>query len=91
MPLARRLPKRGFHNPFRTEYQVVNLWSLERFEAGTRVDANVLRESGLVRGKKKIKILASGEFSKALTVRADAFSRQAREKITAAGGVAEVG
>ncbi len=91
MPLARRLPKRGFHNPFRTEYQVVNLWSLERFDAGTRVDANVLRESGLVRGRKKIKILASGEFTKALTVRADAFSRQAREKIIAAGGVAEVG
>ncbi len=91
MPLARRLPKRGFHNPFRTEYQVVNLRSLERFEAGTRVDAEVLRRSGLVRGKKKIKILANGELAKALTVRADAFSRQAREKITAAGGVAEVG
>ncbi len=91
MPLARRLPKRGFHNRFRTEYQVVNLRSLERFEAGTRVDADMLRESGLVRGKKKIKILANGEFTKALTVRADAFSRQAREKITAAGGVAEGG
>jgi large subunit ribosomal protein L15 len=91
MPLARRLPKRGFHNPFRTEYQVVNLGSLERFEAGTRIDADVLRASGLVRGRKKIKILASGECTKALTVRADAFSRQAREKITAAGGVAEVG
>ena len=91
MPLARRLPKRGFHNPFRTEYQVVNLRSLERFEAGTRIDADVLRASGLVRGRKKIKILASGVCTKALTVRADAFSWQAREKITAAGGVAEVG
>ena len=90
MPLARRLPKRGFHNPFRTEYQVVNLGSLERFEAGTRIDADVLRASGLVRGRKKIKILANGACTKPLTVRANAFSRQAREKITAAGGMAEV-
>ncbi len=89
MPLSRRLPKRGFHNPFRTEYQVVNLHSLERFEAGATVDSGVLRQSGLVQGKKKIKILAMGDLTKALTVKADAFSQQAREKIVALGGSAE--
>ena len=90
MPLARRLPKRGFRNPFRTEYQVVNLRSLERFESGTTVDADVLRTAGLVRGKKKIKILALGDLTKAITIKADAFSKQAREKIVALGGSAEV-
>ncbi len=89
MPLARRLPKRGFHNPFRIEYQVVNLYSLERFEAGTAVDSGVLRQSGLVKGKKKIKILGMGDLTKALTVKADAFSQQARQKIVALGGSAE--
>jgi large subunit ribosomal protein L15 len=89
MPLSRRLPKRGFHNPFRTEYQVVNLYSLERFEAGATVDSGVLRQSGLVQGKKKIKILGMGDLTKALTVKADAFSQQAREKIVALGGSAE--
>jgi large subunit ribosomal protein L15 len=91
MPLARRLPKRGFHNPFRTEYHVINLGSLERFAAGAVIDANSLREAGLVRGQeKRIKILADGELTKALTVKAQAFSKQAREKITALGGSVEV-
>lgn len=91
MPLARRLPKRGFRNPFRTEYQVVNLRGLERFEAGAAVDTHVLRTAGLARGKKKIKILALGELTKAINIKADAFSKQAREKIVALGGSAEVG
>jgi large subunit ribosomal protein L15 len=90
MPLTRRLPKRGFRNPFREEYQVLNLSALERFDAGSVIDANLLREVGLVRGKKKIKILADGEFTKALTVRAHAFSQKAREKITMLGGSVEV-
>jgi large subunit ribosomal protein L15 len=91
MPLARRLPKRGFHNPFRAEYHVINLRSLERFAAGSVIDANSLREAGLVRGQeKRIKILADGELTKALTVKAQAFSKQAREKITALGGSVEV-
>jgi large subunit ribosomal protein L15 len=81
MPLSRRLPKRGFRNPFRTEYQVVNLGSLER---------TALKDAGLIRGKKRIKILADGEFTKALTVKAHAFSGKAREKIAALGGSAEV-
>ena len=92
MPLSRRLPKRGFHNPFRQEYAVINLGSLERFEAGSVVDLDVFRQTGLVGGRKgKVKILAKGELTKALTVRAHAFSAQAREKITALGGTAEVG
>ena len=92
MPLSRRLPKRGFHNPFRQEYAVINLGSLERFEDGTVVDLDTFRQSGLVRGRnKKVKILAKGELTKALTVKAQAFSAQAREKITALGGTAEVG
>ncbi len=92
MPLSRRLPKRGFHNPFRQEYTIINIGSLERFEAGSVVDLDVFRQSGLARGRQcKVKILAKGELTKALTVRAHAFSAQAREKITALGGTAEVG
>ena len=92
MPLSRRLPKRGFHNPFRKEYAIVNLGSLERFDAGATVDADALRERGLVRGRKqKVKILAKGDLGKALTVRADAFSAKAREIIVARGGTAETG
>ena len=65
---------------------------LERFEAGSVVDLDVFRQTGLVAGRKaKVKILAKGELTKALTVRAHAFSAQAREKITALGGTAEVG
>lgn len=92
MPLSRRLPKRGFHNPFREEYSIINLGSLERFETGAVIDLEVFRSTGLVRGrKKKVKILAKGELTKALTIKAHAFSAQAREKITALGGAAEVG
>ena len=92
MPLSRRLPKRGFHNPFRTEYAIVNLGSLERFEAGAVVDREALLQAGLIRSRKnKVKILGKGELTKGLTVRAHAFSAQAREKITERGGTAEVG
>jgi len=92
MPLSRRLPKRGFHNPFREEYSIINLGSLERFETGAVIDLEVFRSMGLVRGrKKKVKILAKGELTKALTIKAHAFSAQARKKIAALGGSAEVG
>ena len=92
MPLHRRVPKRGFHNPFRVEYEVVNLDLLaERFDAGTVVTPELLREEGLVaRGKALIKILARGDIGKKLTVRAHKFSGKASEKLTAAGGAAEV-
>ena len=91
MPLARRLPKRGFRNPFREEYQIINLSTLERFAPGAVVNLAVLREAGLVRGQRKVKILADGELTKALTVKAHAFSQKAREKIMALGGATEVG
>ena len=91
MPLARRLPKRGFRNPFREEYQIINLSTLERFAPGSVVDLAVLREAGFVRGQRKVKILADGELTKALTVKAHAFSQKAREKIMALGGSTEVG
>ena len=91
MPLHRRIPKRGFHNLFRVEYEVVNLDTLGlRFEAGAVVTPDVLREKGLVPGgARRIKVLARGEVGKALTVHAHKFSGKAAEKIAAAGGKAE--
>jgi large subunit ribosomal protein L15 len=90
MPLHRRIPKRGFHNPFRIEYEVVNLDTLtERFEAGAVVSPESLLAAGLVSGSSPIKVLARGDVSKALTVRVHKFSGKAAEKIAAAGGQAE--
>jgi large subunit ribosomal protein L15 len=92
MPLHRRVPKRGFFNPFRVEYAVVNLDQVaRRFEAGTVVTPELLREAGLVGGAAggRVKVLARGEVDKALTVRAHKFSGKAAEKIAAAGGKAE--
>jgi large subunit ribosomal protein L15 len=91
MPLHRRVPKRGFHNDFRTEYAVVNLDTLaERFDAGTVVTPELLRKEGLVRGRhQRIKVLARGDINKKLTVQAHKFSGKAAEKIQAAGGAAE--
>jgi len=89
MPIARRLPKRGFKNPFRVAYQVVNVGDLARFEAGSRIDEKALREAGLVRRRLPIKILGSGTIDKSLTVCADAFSSSARSAIESAGGKAE--
>jgi large subunit ribosomal protein L15 len=92
MPLHRRVPKRGFHNPFRVEYAVVNLDTLnEVFEAGSAVTPELLRERGLVRtATSPIKVLGRGDVKKALTVRAHKFSGSAAQKIAAAGGAAEV-
>ncbi len=90
MPLHRRLPKRGFHNLFRVEYAVVNLDTLaERFDAGTVVTPDLLRERGLLGGDRLVKVLARGDIAKALTVRAHKFSGKAAEKIAAAGGSTE--
>ena len=92
MPLQRRVPKRGFFNPFRVEYAVVNLDTLaERFKAGTEITPELLREQRLVRSNaKRVKILARGDIETALTIRAHKFSQKASEKIAAAGGQAEV-
>src|SRR4029077_18008902 len=91
MPLHRRVPKRGFHNPFRIEYEIVNLDALVlKFDAGTVITPELLRERGMVsRGTGKVKILARGDVDKALTVRAHKFSGTLLEKIAASGGTAE--
>jgi len=90
MPLQRRLPKRGFRPVSRVPYEIVNLDQLAAFAAGTTVDVEVLRRRGLVHGRRRVKCLADGALPHALTVRLHAFSAQARERITAAGGTVEV-
>jgi large subunit ribosomal protein L15 len=91
MPLHRRVPKRGFHNPFRVAYEVVNLDTLGlKFDAGTVVTPELLRERGIVSANTGlIKVLGRGEVGKALTVHAHKFSGKAAEKIAAAGGATE--
>lgn len=90
MPLQRRLPKRGFKNPFRKEWTVVNLRDLAGFEAGSVVDAAALLRAGRVRHVRDgVKLLGEGEIQTALTVRVDKVSRSARAKIEAAGGRVE--
>jgi large subunit ribosomal protein L15 len=86
------VPKRGFHNPTRIEYEVINLDTLaERFDAGTVVTLELLAERRLISGAKKLlKVLGRGEIGKALTVRAHKFSGTAAEKIAAAGGATEL-
>jgi large subunit ribosomal protein L15 len=86
-PLQRRLPKRGFTQPFPTVTAEVNVGDLESFAAGARIDAEALAAKGLVRGRfDRIKILGDGEITKAVTVSADAFSKSAAAKIEKAGG-----
>ncbi len=90
MPLHRRLPKRGFTNIFKVEFDILNLSDLERFEAGSTVDSAALRHAGVIKGRrKKLKVLGNGNISKKLTVHADKFSKSAREKIEAAGGTCQ--
>ena len=90
MPLHRRLPKRGFTNIFRTEYQVVNLSALAEL-GETDVTPEVLKKARLVKGKNAlIKVLGDGELNKAITVHAHKYSKTAQEKITKAGGKAEI-
>jgi large subunit ribosomal protein L15 len=90
-PIHRRTPKaRGFNNPFRIEYHVVNLELLEEFDAGSEVSPELLREHGLVAKQGLVKVLARGELTKKLTVRAHGFSAAAVRAIEAAGGTATV-
>lgn len=89
-PLQRRIPKRGFTNIFRTEYEVVNLEQLgSKFEKGATVDIGALVKAGLVKKAEHVKILGDGEITFALTVQAHKFSASAKSKIEAAGGKAE--
>ena len=92
MPLQRRLPKRGFKNPFRKEWTVVNLRDLSRLSRSEPVvDVETLKASGLVKkAGRGVKILGEGEITRPLTVRAHGFSLSAKKKIEAAGGKAEV-
>jgi large subunit ribosomal protein L15 len=90
MPLHRRVPKRGFTNIFRVEYSVVNVADLEKaFEAGATVDVDALRKAGLIRGRKRVKVLGNGDIKKKITVHADKFSDSAKSKIEAAGGTCQ--
>jgi len=91
MPLQRRLPKRGFVNIFKKEWQIVNLGSLEKlFESGAIIDKKSLKEVGLINDPlKKVKILAKGKVTKAFTLSVDGFSETAEKAITKAGGKIE--
>lgn len=91
MPLYRRLPKRGFTNIFATEYSAINVDVLNRYEDGTVVTPELLKEDGVVKKLNDgVKILGDGELQKKLTVQASKFTKSAKEKIEAAGGKAEV-
>ncbi|MDR0817318.1 MAG: 50S ribosomal protein L15 [Clostridiales Family XIII bacterium] len=90
MPLYRRIPKRGFTNIWRTEYETVNVEALNVFEDGTEITKALLIEKGLIRKSGNgLKILGDGELTKKLTVKADKYSKSAKEKIEAAGGSTE--
>jgi large subunit ribosomal protein L15 len=91
MPLYRRIPKRGFTNPFKVRYTLVNVGSLDAFDAGATVELDAVLERGLTRKTGALlKVLGTGEVTRQLTVRAHKFSAAAKRKIEAAGGAAEV-
>jgi len=91
MPLTRRIPKRGFNNIFAKTYSTVNVSQLDKFVDGTVVDAELLKAGGIIKKVNDgVKILGNGELTKNLTVKANAFSASAKEKIEKAGGKAEV-
>jgi len=91
LPLTRRVPKRGFNNKFRREWTVVNVESLNRFDNGSVVTPQVLKDTGVVKSfDAGIKILGKGDLEKELTVQAHSFSAKAKDKIEAAGGTVEV-
>ncbi len=90
MPMARRIPKRGFSNVNRKVFAPVNVAMLDAFEAGTEVTIDLLRQTGMVKGNwDGVKVLGNGEISKKISVKANAFSASAKEKIEAAGGSCE--
>jgi large subunit ribosomal protein L15 len=90
MPIFRRIPKRGFNNPFRKKYEIVNIGSLNKFDSGSEITPQVLKKAGLIGNTNFVKILAVGDIKKALTVKVAAFSKSAIEKINAAGGKVEI-
>ena len=91
MPLARRIPKRGFNNIFAEKMTVINVSDLAKFKEGTVVDAELLKAAGIIKkADNGVKVLGNGELNVNLTVKAAAFSASAKEKIEKAGGKAEV-
>jgi len=91
MPLARRLPRRGFTNIFKEEIQIVNISDLNRIEKNSEIDPVVLQENGMIRSSlKPVKILGEGDIDKKLNVTASAFSASAKNKIEKAGGTATI-
>jgi len=91
MPLQRRLPKLGFTNIFRTEYEIINLDTITKFGLEGDIDAKRLVERGIIDKGKKLKVLGRGEISAGITITADKFSKTARDKIEKAGGKAVEG
>jgi large subunit ribosomal protein L15 len=90
-PMSMRIPKlKGFRNPNKDPYAVINLTTLNRFPAGSVITPDELRQKGLVKHHGRVKVLAQGEIDRALTIKADAFSEAAKAKIEAAGGSVEV-
>lgn len=91
MPIQRRLPKRGFKNPFRKVYNIINVADLDRFESDVPIDSDILQASGLAKKQADgIKLLGNGEISKPLVVKVHKISQTARDKIEAAGGRVEI-
>ena len=90
MPYVRRIPKRGFTNIFRIPTAQINLETLNRFPSGSEVGIEEFKAAGLLKGKKRVKILGKGELKHALVVKAHAFSEKAKAGIETAGGRAEV-
>ena len=89
MPLFRRIPKRGFNNPFKKKYTILNIKDFESFDSGTRVDLHTLKDSGLIKNTKyELKVLGEGVLTKSLTIAAHRFSGVAIVKIKEAGGEA---
>ena len=90
MPLFRRIPKRGFNNPFKKKYTILNIKDFESFDSGTRIDLQKLKDSGLIRNTKyELKVLGEGALTKSLTIAAHKFSGAAIAKIKEAGGEVE--
>jgi large subunit ribosomal protein L15 len=89
MPLIRRVPKRGFFNPFRTEYEVVNIDDILRKDLAGEITPEVLKNAGLIHKTERVKVLGNGDITRAMTIRAHRFSKSAREKIEKAGGSVE--
>jgi len=90
MPFYRRIPKRGFTNIFRSEFEIVNVERLNCFKSNSAVGPDEMRKAGLIKGKHAVKILGRGEIEVALTVKAHAFSKSAQVKIRASGGSFEI-